>query len=443
MTKTFLLAFVVVTTIVSSYQTFAHTEIPGDKQKKPIALTNARIYTVTNGIIERGTVVFEKGLITAVGKADDVASKIPTGAQIIDCKGSSLYPGFIAPSTTLGLVETESVRATRDMVESGSINPNAQADVAYNPDSEIIPTVRINGVLMATVLPQGGMVSGTASLMLLDGWTREDAALRPTAALVINYPNLATYNAPWMTKSADEQRKDNEQRIQQLYQYFDKAKMYSKAAQAKLADNAKDIRLEAMRPVFEQNLPVIINCGEMKQMLSAIEFARTYNLNAILNGAEDAWRILPELKKSGYSVIIERVHGLPRREEEPYDMTYTLPNILATNSIPFAFSDNGAWQQRNLPFHAGSAIAFGLKEEDAVKALTLSPATMFGVDKRVGSIEVGKEATLFVSKGNALDALTNSLEYAFIQGREMSLGNRQQKLAEKYRTKYRQRGTGK
>ncbi|MBL7997255.1 MAG: amidohydrolase, partial [Candidatus Kapabacteria bacterium] len=345
---------------------FAHNEIPGAKQEKPVALTNAKIYTVAAGIIERGTVVFDKGKIISVG----ATAAIPAGADVIDCAGKSVYPGFIAPSTTLGLTEIDAVRATRDMAESGVWNPNACGAVAYNPDSEIIPTVRINGVLIANVMPQGGVVSGTSSLMMMDGWTREDIALRQRAALVVNIPNLAVFSAPWMQKSPDEQRKDGEKRLQELYGYFEKAQMYSRAARQGLADGRKDIRLEAMRPVFESQLPVILNCSEYKQILAAIEFAKKFNLRAILNGADDAWRLTAEIKASGFPVIVERVHGLPRREDEGYDQTYQLPRILAEAGIVFAFSDNGSWQQRNLPFMAGSAMAFGLKEEDAVRALT-------------------------------------------------------------------------
>ncbi|MBL7976185.1 MAG: amidohydrolase family protein [Candidatus Kapabacteria bacterium] len=413
---------------------FAHNEIPGEKQKKPIALTNAKLYTVTGGVIERGTIVFDNGKITAFG----ISATIPQGAEVIDCKGSSVYPGFIAPNSVIGLTEVDAVRATRDMNEVGSVNPNARAAVAYNPDSEIIPTVRTNGILIANVVPQGGMVGGTTSLMMLDGWTREDISLNGYASMAITFPNLATFTAPWMQKSADDQRKDNDKAVQALYDYFTKAQMYSKAAQSALTDNARDIRLEAMRAVFEKNMPVMIQCGEYKQIIAAIEFAKKFQLNAILVGCEDAWRCTREIKASGYPVIIGRVHSLPRRDDEPYDITYKLPQILATEGIVFAFSDGGAWQQRNLPFQAGSAVAFGLKEEDAVKALTINPASMFGAQKQVGSLEVGKDATLFVSTGNALDALGNKLEYAFIQGRKMSLETKQTRLAEKYRTKYKQ-----
>lgn len=413
----------------------AHDEIPGAPQKKPVALTNARIYTASQGIIEGGTIVFDGGKITAVGKT----AQIPAGAEVIDCKGKSVYPGFIAPATTLGLTELDAVRATRDMAESGAFNPNAKAAVAYNPDSELIPTVRSNGVLVANVLPVGGAVSGTGGLMMLDGWTREDIALKAKSCLAVSFPQQGVYTGRFARRTPDEQRKDNEKAAHALYEYFTKAKIYSEAARAGLADDAKDIRMEAMRPVFEEKFPVLIEADEYRQIIGALEFARAFGLKAAIVGGRDSWRCTDELKAAGVPVIIGRTHSLPLRDEDGYDAIYTLPAKLAAAGIPFAFSDNGSWQQRNLPFQAGSAVGFGLTEEQAVRALTLSPAEILGAADRIGSLEAGKDATLFVSAGNALDSKTNVVERAYIQGRAVSLNSRHTDLSDKYRTRYKQR----
>lgn len=429
------LVFTLFTALAVWLPAAAHDEIPGAPQKKPIALTNARIYTVSQGVIESGTVVFDGGKIIAVGQA----VSIPAGAEVIDCKGKSVYPGFIAPVTTLGLSELDAVRATRDMAESGAYNPNAKAAVAYNPDSELIPTVRSNGILIANVVPVGGIVSGKGGLMMMDGWTREDIALKQVSCLAVNFPQQGVYTGPFARKTADEQRKDNEKEVRALYDYFAKAKAYSEAARAGLADDAKDIRMEAMRPVFEEKLTVFIQADEYRQIIGALEFARTFNLSAVLVGARDAWRCTDEIKATSTPIIIERTHTLPLRDEDGYDAMYTLPAKLAKAGVKFAFSDNGSWQQRNLPFIAGSAIGFGLAESDAVRALTLVPAEILGVAGRVGSLEVGKDATLFVSTGNALDGKSNNVERAFIQGRTVSLKSRQTELSEKYRTRYQQR----
>ncbi|MFM7773544.1 MAG: hypothetical protein ACKO9V_01705, partial [Candidatus Kapaibacterium sp.] len=312
----------------------AHQEIPGEKQKKPVALTNARVYTITGGELDSATVVFDKGVITAVGRV----VSIPAGAEVRDCKGASVYPSFIAPNTTLGLTEIDAARPTRDMSESGIFNPNARAEIAYSPDSEILPTVRSNGMLIANSVPQGGVVSGMAALMMLDGWTKEDCGLKLQSALAVNFPSMATYSAPGMSRSTDQQRTDIEKNVKQLYDYFTKARMYSLAARNGLADNDRDIRLESMRAVFEKNLPVMIDCGEMKQILGAIDFAKHFQLNAILMGCEDAQYCTKEIRASGYPVIAARFHGLPTRENEGYDKSFVLPKHLHEAGIPFAFT---------------------------------------------------------------------------------------------------------
>lgn len=414
---------------------YSHNEIPGAPQKKTIALINARIYTVSHGIIENGSIVFDAGKITAVG----LSVAIPTDAEIIDCKGKYIYPGFIAPATTIGLTELEAVRATRDISETGQFNPNIKSAVAYNPDSELIPTVRSNGILTANIVPADGVVSGIGCLMALDGWTREDMVVKMKSCLVVNFPWQSVYTGPYSRKPADEQRKDNEKLIRNLYDYFSQAKAYSEAARAGLTANQKDIRFEAMRLVFEDKLPILIAADEFRQITGALEFARSFGLNATIAGAHDAGRCLDEIKSAGVSVILGRTHGLPLRDEDGYDETYSLPAKLAAKGIRFAFSDDGSWQQRNLPFEAGSAVAFGLSEEDAVRALTLSTAEIFGAADRIGSLEAGKDATLFVSSGNALDGRSNNVELAYIQGRTVSLKSKQIELAEKYRTRFQQR----
>lgn len=412
----------------------AHVEIPGAPQQKPIALVGGRIFTMTAGTIENGTVLFDRGKIIAVG----TAVSIPPDAVQIDCRGKNIYPALFAPHTTIGLIEIEAVRATRDVTEVGTFNPNVRADVAYNPDSEVIPTVRSNGILVATVAPEGGLISGIASIMQLDGWTREDIALHQKAALVVNFPSLRPYRAPWVRRSPQEQRRDAERQIESLYDFFRQAQMYARAAAAGLADAQRDIRFEAMRPVFDGTMPVMIRCWEYKQILRAIEFAKYFRLRAILVGCSDAWRCLDQIKESGYPVIVGRVHSLPLRDEEGYDIPYRLPALLDSAGIRFAIGDAGFWQQRNLPFQAGTAVGFGLRNDAALRAITLSPAEIFGVADRIGSIEVGKDATLIVSSGDILDTPTSRIEMAFVQGRRVSLDSKQTRLAEKYRQRYRQ-----
>jgi imidazolonepropionase-like amidohydrolase len=346
-----------------------------------------------------------------------------------------VYPGFISPLTTLGLTEIDAVRSTRDMSEVGSFNPNARAETAYNPDSELIPTVRSNGILLVNSSPQGGTISGQSSMMRLDGWTREDLAVKRVSGLLLNWPSMEISNAWWMRKTSDEQRKDIEKNVRSIYELFENARAYSATVKAGVDTSLRDIRYEAMRVVFEDTVPVMVEASTRRQLEAVIDFQRAFNVRVILVGAEDAPRMIPQLQRSGIGIIIPRVHSLPRREEDGYDSPFILAKTLAEAGIMFAFSESGGWQQRNLPFHAGTARAFGLSEEDAVKGLTIWPAKMFGIDGQYGSIEVGKSATLFISRGDALDSKSNSVVAAFIDGREVDLDNRHKRLAKKYRAR--------
>jgi imidazolonepropionase-like amidohydrolase len=408
----------------------AGDEIPGAPQNAPIAIVNATVHTVTNGTLDRATVVFDKGRITAVGP--NVSA--PAGARVIDAAGKHVYPGFIAPVSTIGLTEVDAVRSTRDMGEVGEVNPNARAETAYNPDSEIIPTVRYNGVLLANVTPQGGIVSGMSSLMRMDGWTREDIAIQPRSAMVVNWPSMDVQRAPWIRETPEEQRRRSDEQIRRIYDLFREARAY--AALSKVDTTKKDIRYDEFRRVFDDKLPVIIAASSRRQIEAVLTFAREFGIRVILDGATDAPMLLDEIKAAGIPVIIQRVHSLPSRAESGYDEAFTLAATLAKAGIPFAFSDGGSWQQRNLPFNAGTAIAFGLDPLEAERALTIHPATMFGVSDSYGSIEVGKSATLFVSAGNALDGLTNKVEAAFIDGRTVDLTTRHTRLTKKYRERF-------
>ncbi len=415
--------------IVTTISALAGDEIPGAPQKTPVVLKNAILYGTPSFNAQPQSIVFSNGVITEIGPS----VTIPADARIIDCSGKRVYPGFIAPNTTLGLTEVDAVRATRDMAEAGTFNPNVRAETAYNPDSEILPTVRMNGVLIVNSVPQGGIIAGRSSLMRLDGWTREDIAIQPSSALALEWPGMEISSSPWVRKSTDDQRKDIAESVRKIYEIFGNARAYSKAALAGVDTAQRDIRYEAMRGVFERNLPVMVTASTQRQIEAVLDFQAEFQVRIILVDAWDAPRMIPQLQKAGVGIIVPRVHSLPRREEDGYDAAFVLPKILAENNIPFAFSDNGSWQQRNLPFLAGTARAFGLSEYAAVKALTIWPAMIFGVDTKYGSLEVGKSATLFVSDGDALDAKSNKLTAAFIDGREVDLSTRHTRLAKKYR----------
>lgn len=415
--------------IVSSHSVTCGEEIPGAPQRQAIAIVHATLHSAAGATIADATITFDSGVITSV----NVASTPPPGSRVIDATGKHVYPGFIAPYTTLGLTEIDAVRSTRDMSEVGWFNPNARAETAYNPDSELIPTVRSNGILIVNSTPTGGMISGQSSLMRLDGWTREDIAIKRVSGLILNWPSMDISTAAWVKKSADDQRKDIEKNILAMYELFSNARSYSASVRAGLDTSKRDVRYEAMRVVFEDSVPVVVSASTRRQLESVLDFKREFGCRIILVDAVDAPLIIPQLQRASISIVLPRVHSMPRREEDGYDTPFVLASILAKAGIPFAFSDGGSWQQRNLPFQAGTARAFGLSEEDAVKGLTIWPAQMFGIDQQYGSIEVGKSATLFVSSGDALDSKSNNVVAAFIDGREVDLNNRHKSLAKKYR----------
>lgn len=406
-------------------------EIPGLPQQHPIALLNGNVHTSTGFILKGAGIVFDSGRIVAIG----TKLILPEGAVEIDCRGKNIYPGFIAPLTTLGLTEIDAVRSTRDMSEVGSVNPNARAEVAYNPDSELIPTVRSHGVLIAHVVPADGLVSGTSSVMRLDGWTREDIAVVPREGIVVTWPRMDVVMSPWIKKSPGEQKKEIQEQLTSLDELFRDARAYSLAARAGIDTNKRDIRMEAMRPVFESGMRVFASANSQRQIESVLDFAEKYQINVVIVGGYDARFVTDRLRKNGVPVIVQRVHSLPLREEDGYDAPYMLPLELSKAGVDFCLSDGGAWQQRNLPNQAGSLMAYGMKETDAVKAIALSAAKILGIDDRYGSIEVGKSATLFICDGDALDGKSNVVTHAWIDGRAVDLNNRHKTLAKKYRAR--------
>jgi imidazolonepropionase-like amidohydrolase len=408
----------------------AHDFVPGKPQDHPVALIGGRIFTVSGAVIENGTVLFDKGKIVAVGA--NVA--IPANAEKIEVNGRFVYPGIIASNATTGLSEIDAVRATRDGSEVGDINPDARADVAYNPESEVIPTIRSNGVTVANVVPDGGILSGTSSLMMLDGWTREDCALKRSAGVHLNWPRMSVYHAWWMKDSDEDQRKAIDRSMNRIDDAFRSAREYALAKKAGTA-KARDLRWESMVPVLDGAEPLFVHCDDYRQIEAAVDFCAKQNVKMVLVGGQDSWRMLALLKSRDVPVILTRVHLLPRRDDEAYDLPYHLPAILDSAGIRFAIADGGAWQQRNVPFQAGTAVGFGLDRAHALRAITLSAAEILGAADRIGSLDVGKDATIVVSTGDILDPLTNRVSNEWIQGRAVDLRSKQTVLYEKYKEK--------
>ena len=424
-------AFLVLLALIvgGSAPAFAGEEIPGASQKKAVVITNATLHLGTGQVLASASIVFDGGRITAIGPQVTV----PEGATVIDGTGKHVYPGFILAGSTLGLIEIEAVRATNDQAEVGSYNPNVTAATAYDPDSELIPTIRSNGILMAHVTPEGGVVAGRSSLMRMDGWTREDIAVQMHSAMVIDWPSMGSAKPWWSEMSDEEWERQQKKAITELAVFFREASAYARAKASSLDTIRRDARYESMRDVFAGKLPLLVTANSQSQIEAAIYLADQYQLRLIIRGGAEADRVADQLKKRRIPVVVRRVHSLPTRDEAAYDEAYSLPARLVAAGLDICFEGAGAWRQRDVPFEVGTACGFGLNPEQGVKGLTLNAARAFGVDDRYGSLEVGKSATLFLSAGDALDVRSNVVLHAWIDGRSVDLSNRHKRLSTKYR----------
>lgn len=422
-------------TLAWSSRLSASPEIPGATPKGPVAIVGGTVHPVSGRPIERGTVLFERGRITAVG--DKVP--LPAGTTKVDANGKHVYPGLFDALSNMGLVEINSVRATVDEAETGPINPNVQAIVAVNPDSEQIPVTRSNGVLLTLTAPSGGIITGRSAVIQLDGWTWEDMTVRGDIAVHLHWPEM-TPAAGWQGASpAREQMDARDRAMDELRRAFENAAAYRTARQAPGSTQSIDARWEAMIPVLEGRVPVIIHADELQQIQAAVAFADKWKLKTVLYGGYDAPRVASLLRDRKIPVIVSGTYRLPLRKTDDYDASYTVPARLRAAGVTFCIASTGrfgASQVRNLPYHAGNAVAYGLAADEALKAITLYPAQILGVADRVGSLEPGKDATLFVCDGDPLETPTQ-VESAYVQGRAVELNDRHKRLWRKYEEKYR------
>jgi imidazolonepropionase-like amidohydrolase len=411
--------------------------IKAPPQERPVMITGATVHTVSGPSIERGYVLFEKGRITAVGGGTPPRAGPETVR--IDAAGKHVYPGLIGAVTQLGLTEIQALRQPNDFREVGSVTPEVRAIAAVNPDSTLLPVTRSNGVLVAGVFPSGGLVAGRAAAIQLEGWTWEEMAVREHIGVVVEYPMVRPVTEWWSTRPAEEQMRDARRAIERLSEVFRTARAYA-LARAGDPGTPVDLRWEALAPVLRGELPVFITANDVDQISSAVAWALEMEVRPVIVGGRDAHLVTDLLKTHDVPVIVRGTHNLPRRSDSDYDEAYTLPVKLESAGVRWclAFSDDTA-HERNLPYNAATAVAHGLPRDAAIRSITLAPARILGIDDAVGSIEVGKHATLIVTGGDPLETATN-VEMAFIQGRRIDLSNKQTVLAEKYRERYRQTG---
>ena len=409
--------------------TFAQ-QTPAPEQTESISIINATAHIGNGELVNNAVIVFEDGIITYVGKDQSKAK-----GEIIEATGKHVYPGFIAPNSTLGLVEIDAVAATDDEDELGKMLPHVRSIIAYNTESKVVESMRPNGVLMGQITPQGGRISGTSSIVHFDAWNWEDAIIKEDDALHLNWPYGFRRSGNWYDPNRRyEQNKNYQPEVEEIYTYFKSAKVYTEK-------NNRDLEKEVMQGVFNGTKRLFVHVNGEKEIRDVISFKEKMNLpNLTIVGAYHAYKVAEELKAADISVLVQRVHQVPNFEDDDYDLPYKLPKLLHDAGLLVALEGSGQMERmnsRNLPFYAGTAAAFGLDKELALQMITLNTAKILGVDDQVGSLEVGKDATLFISEGDALDMKGNKLTRAFIQGRDISLESHQTELYKRYSNKYR------
>ncbi len=407
-----------------------------------LLLKGATVHTVSTEPIPGGEVLIRNGKIAAVGKSISV-----TNVPVVDLSGLHLFPGMIALDTALGLKEIGGVRATVDEREVGEFTPDVQSWIAVNPDSELLPVTRANGVAYFEPVPQGSLVAGQSALVALDGWTIEEMAVKKPLALHVYWPTMSLNTTPrdqvrdravW--KSPDEQAKERTAKLRALDDFFKEAQAYAKAKEAAGKGQAEaptpDPSWEAMLPFVRGERPLVIHADEVRQIKAALTWAATNRWKIILAGGRDAWRVADLLATNRVPVIYEHTFTQPVRDTDAYDVHFRAPEVLRKAGVTVVFGTGVASASlvKNLPYQAAQAVAFGFPPSEAVKGVTLYPAQLAGVADRLGSIEAGKEATFFVMDGDILDIRAN-VKRLWLAGKEVSLESRHTRLYEKYKNR--------
>jgi imidazolonepropionase-like amidohydrolase len=405
---------------------------PASPQKEAIALINATIHIGNGQVIQNGTILFNSGKITEVGTSVNTS-----GAKVIDCSGKHIYPGIITPATDLGLNEIGSVRATRDVSELGEINASVRSAVAYNTDSKVINTLRSNGILLANVVPQGGILSGSSSVMQLDAWNWEDAVYKMDEGIHFRMPNLSPPRRFGNFQAAQQPQVDP---VKAALERIDRVRSFFKEAQAYFAETKHtqtNLKFESVKGLFNKTQSLYIHCELVKEIMVAVEFAREFGFKTVIVGGTDSWRVSDYLKLNSIAVILNEMHSLPATADDDVDQPYKTPYLLQQAGVLYCIADrDDNTRGRNLMFNAGTAAAYGLTKEQALQAITLNTAKILGIDDRTGSLEKGKDANIVVSNGDILDMKSSVVTHAFIQGRTLDLTDKHKQLYERYKYKY-------
>jgi hypothetical protein len=430
---------IIVILTVSFFKSTAQVPVVAPAQKKPVILSGGTIHTGTGEVIENGLIAFTSGKITWVGKAAE--SKLDKSAyDFIDVSGKHIYPGLIFPNTSIGLNEIGSgVDVVNDTREIGDLNPNVRAISAYNTDSHVIPVIRANGILLAQIVPQGTLLPGTTSVVQLDAWNWKDAAYKMDNGLVLGWPRRSAAGGrggaaiPQIAAAATAGASAYERSVESLEKIFTDAAAYSNIDKPE----ETNLRLESMKGLFDGSKSLFVNAAETKGIIAAVTFAKRHGVKKIvLTGAnESAWTVKDFLKENNIPVLLSNPLSLPQYEHSDIRLPFKLAAMFSREGILVGLTYS-AQAYGNLPFAAGQTVAYGLTKEEALQTVTLNTAKILGVDDVTGSLEAGKDANIVVSTGDILDMMTNNIEYAFINGRNISLDNKHKQLYRRFQEKY-------
>ncbi len=420
--------------VLCSSLSFAQ-QTPAAKQTKDIAITGATAHIGNGTVIEHSLIILKEGKIFMVVDGRTAKIDISNMTQI-DASGKHVYPGFIVPNSTLGLIEIDAVKATDDDDEIGDFNPHIRSVIAYNAESKIVESMRPNGVLVGQIAPRGGRISGTSSIVQFDAWNWEDATVKADDGIHMNWPSSFSRGRWWLGEDPGLKANDKySEQVNEVTSFFNETKAYASGDQSKV-----NLPYKATIGLFDGSKKLYIHVDDEKGITDAINFANENKVKSmVVVGGAEAYKVADLLKQNNIPVLLQRVHSRPSADDDDYDMPYKMATLLTEKGVLVALEVSGQMERmnaRNLPFYAGTTVAHGLSKEQALQLITLNPAKILGIDTIYGTLESGKSATLFISEGDALDMRTNQLTHAFIDGRLVSLETHQTELWQRYSNKY-------
>lgn len=407
---------------------------PAKKQDGPVYIMNGTVHVGNGQVLNNTSIEIKDGKITAIGANITPAA----GSTVADAKGKHVYPGLILANSNLGLVEISTVRATADAVEIGEYNPSVRSIVAYNTDSKVINTLKAIGITHASIVPQGGTISGSSSIVQLDAWNWEDATYAGDNGIHLNLPSL--YNRPnpyaafmGMREPQGDPVKRGLDQIEEIKQFLRAAKAYA----AEASHSATNLKFDAVQGLFSKKQKLFIHCDVVREILAAIDFKTEFGFDIVLVGASESVQVADLLKQNGIPVILSQMHALPTLADDGVDLPYQTPALLQKAGVLFAINDeDGQHRGKNLPFNAGTAVAYGLTKEQALSAITLNAAKILGIADKTGSLETGKDANVVISEGDILDMRSSHITLVMIGGRIVSLTDKHKQLYDRYVYKY-------